>query len=109
MLCFGLFQYMVTFVYFNCSFHATFGVPIWLNKNVDFNGAPYQDPVYNQLHTFNLYSRFEIFFSVTGKLLILYISCIQAIYFSFLDPASIFFNIFHTPLQKNNGPSFTAL
>ena len=33
-------------------------------------------------------------------------SCLQAIYFVFLGRANnFFFNIFHTPLQKNNGPS----
>ena len=32
---------------------------------------------------------------------------LQTIYFVFSDPAITFFNISHSPLQKNNDPSFT--
>ena len=38
------------------------------------------------------------------------ISCLQTIYFVFSGPANIFFfNISHPSLQKNNGPSLTAV
>ncbi len=41
---------------------------------------------------------------------LLYISFLQTVYFVFPGPANSFLNIFHPPsLQKNNGPSLSAL
>ena len=103
----GLFMCMVnlknqcvTFVYFNYLFNAIFGVPIWSNKMLIL-----MEP-YKQLHTFSLNFSFESFFFINRlqvsltlmqTIFLMYISCLQAIYFVFLGPANNFFKYFSYP------------
>ncbi len=52
-----------------------------------------------QTFFFGLCTSANIFFR-NANCILLYISCLQTIYFVFLGPANNFFNIFYTPLPS---------